>query len=143
MNDVYPVQIKQPPVTCQHQTSSAWLIDKRSSGTDDFEHPCNCIPTHRTIKGEGEGGRREERDGRRVTEIRLERSNGKGTRQYLSSKYEVSKHGHGGAICCEICDRLHDIPGVIYPCQAGEEPKLHRHVGQTCPYGPVGTLVTL
>lgn len=53
---------------------------------------------------------------------------------YLFSENKIRKHCHGGAIGHEVGDRFHDIPGVVPPSQAGQEPKLDPHSCKSRPW---------
>lgn len=51
----------------------------------------------------------------------------------LFGQHEVSVASHGGAVCDEVGDRLHDVPGVLPPRQPRQHPKLHAHQAQAHP----------
>lgn len=53
---------------------------------------------------------------------------------YLFSENKIRKHCHGGAIGHKVGDRFHDIPGVVPPSQAGQEPKLDPHSCKSRPW---------
>ena len=58
----------------------------------------------------------------------------------LFGKEVVGKHGHAGAIGDEVCDGLHDVPGVLPPGQTGQDAKLQAHQPQPQPRQVVGAL---
>ena len=51
----------------------------------------------------------------------------------LSGKDKVGEDEDGCSVAHKVGDRLHDVPAVLPPGEAGKEPKLKRHPSQTCP----------
>lgn len=62
---------------------------------------------------------------------------------YLACEHKICIHGHGCAICDEIGDRLHDIPGILPPGQSGQDAELGGHVGHAAPQHPSSALLRL
>lgn len=54
-------------------------------------------------------------------------------KSYLASHYEISVHCHGTTIGDEIGDWFHNVPRILPPGEAGQNPKLSGHVGQPSP----------